>query len=336
MMKDKLLIPVFFFLICPELGAQNRIYGQITLDSVWQPVVYLSIIKDFDEMNSISNEMIIEKADINTSGSFVLNTEYLPEGDNFYRFHIARKNDPPASLIIGGREENHFFLIINKKFPLQIVDTNSFDFIKDAVVTGYAPNIIIDKINDIASFLDSTGFSGSYIKADLIKSAVYNKLRSIADTCTNPLASLYALYKSSFEKDYEVNKQFYKDYLSKWRKERSSYFDKFRKKLPATSRLSTFLLVLSCILFTLAGGSLLMIYFKHSKKERNPVYELTVQERKIYALISEGKSNKEISELLNISLSTVKSHINNIYSKLNIYSRKDILNLNLEMKEKSL
>jgi DNA-binding NarL/FixJ family response regulator len=43
-----------------------------------------------------------------------------------------------------------------------------------------------------------------------------------------------------------------------------------------------------------------------------------------------GKSNKEISDELNIGLSTVKSHVNRIYSKLEIKSRKDILNLNIE------
>ena len=46
---------------------------------------------------------------------------------------------------------------------------------------------------------------------------------------------------------------------------------------------------------------------------------LSVQERKIYTLLKEGKSNKEISEELNIGLSTVKSHASNIYSKLKIF-----------------
>ena len=37
-----------------------------------------------------------------------------------------------------------------------------------------------------------------------------------------------------------------------------------------------------------------------------------------------GITNKEIAEQLFISLSTVKSHINTIYSKLSISSRKEI------------
>ncbi|MBW6496876.1 MAG: helix-turn-helix transcriptional regulator [Bacteroidales bacterium] len=55
--------------------------------------------------------------------------------------------------------------------------------------------------------------------------------------------------------------------------------------------------------------------------------DLTVQERKVFSMIMEGKTNKEISESLMVSLSTVKSHVNSIYSKLEINSRKDALNL---------
>ena len=51
---------------------------------------------------------------------------------------------------------------------------------------------------------------------------------------------------------------------------------------------------------------------------------LSPQEQKVIELIHEKLSNKEIAEKLFISLSTVKTHINNIYSKLSISSRKEI------------
>lgn len=40
-----------------------------------------------------------------------------------------------------------------------------------------------------------------------------------------------------------------------------------------------------------------------------------------------GKSNNEIAEQHFISLSTVKTHINNIYKKLNISSREELKNI---------
>ena len=49
--------------------------------------------------------------------------------------------------------------------------------------------------------------------------------------------------------------------------------------------------------------------------------ELTERQRKVYDLIISGKTNKEIMTELFIEQSTLKTHINQIYKKLNIKSR---------------
>ncbi|MEM6805319.1 MAG: helix-turn-helix transcriptional regulator, partial [Bacteroidota bacterium] len=72
-----------------------------------------------------------------------------------------------------------------------------------------------------------------------------------------------------------------------------------------------------------------VIQFFRKKQSENLSYrlnELSIQERKIFALIQAGKSNKEISEALHIEPTTVKSHLRNVYGKLNISSRKEALN----------
>lgn len=53
--------------------------------------------------------------------------------------------------------------------------------------------------------------------------------------------------------------------------------------------------------------------------------KLSKQESIIKELIRQGKSNKEIATELFVSVSTVKTHITNLYSKLGIASRKEIL-----------
>ena len=209
-----------------------------------------------------------------------------------------------------------------------ITDTNQLEFLRDVRFNGYYPNYIIQKIDEIAGYLDSANFNGSSIKTELIRGAIFEKLRLIADTCSNPVVSLYALYKSKFENNYSINQQFYKNYLSKWKKEQSSYFIEFRKKIPASRNLENWFFILICFL-SFGIGVILTLHYKRSGNNRvNIIEDLSVQERKIYALIVNGKSNKEIYEELSIGLSTVKTHINSIYSKLNINSRKDILNLN--------
>lgn len=52
---------------------------------------------------------------------------------------------------------------------------------------------------------------------------------------------------------------------------------------------------------------------------------LSFRETEIIELISQGKTNKEIAHVLNISENTVKYHVKNIYTKLNIKSRKEVL-----------
>ena len=54
---------------------------------------------------------------------------------------------------------------------------------------------------------------------------------------------------------------------------------------------------------------------------------LSFREREIFNLIVSSKSNKEIAAEVNISVNTVKFHVKNIYGKLNIKSRKEVLKI---------
>lgn len=59
-------------------------------------------------------------------------------------------------------------------------------------------------------------------------------------------------------------------------------------------------------------------------------YELTSREKEVLSLINKGYSNQEIADNLNISLSTVKKHIYNLYGKTGVSSRGQLLSLFLE------
>lgn len=67
---------------------------------------------------------------------------------------------------------------------------------------------------------------------------------------------------------------------------------------------------------------------KHSKIRSNGFGDLlnglTERQREVYDLIISGKTNKEIMTELFIEQSTLKSHINQIYGKLNIKSRSEL------------
>ena len=52
---------------------------------------------------------------------------------------------------------------------------------------------------------------------------------------------------------------------------------------------------------------------------------LTTREREILQLLAEGKSNKEVANLLNLSLYTVETHRGNIFQKLNLHGTADLI-----------
>jgi two-component system, NarL family, response regulator NreC len=55
-------------------------------------------------------------------------------------------------------------------------------------------------------------------------------------------------------------------------------------------------------------------------------YELlTTREREILQLLAEGKSNKEVASILNLSLYTVETHRGNILQKLNLHSVPELI-----------
>ena len=56
-------------------------------------------------------------------------------------------------------------------------------------------------------------------------------------------------------------------------------------------------------------------------------HSLTSQERKVLEQIHNGKRNKEIASILNVDISTIKTHINNIYKKKGVHTRTGMLNI---------
>jgi DNA-binding CsgD family transcriptional regulator len=62
-------------------------------------------------------------------------------------------------------------------------------------------------------------------------------------------------------------------------------------------------------------------------------YQISKREREIMELILQGKSNKEIEDGLFISYNTVKNHIYNLYQKLGVKSRGQLINFILETRK---
>jgi len=62
-----------------------------------------------------------------------------------------------------------------------------------------------------------------------------------------------------------------------------------------------------------------------AKRERGPASDLSEREKEILTLIAEGLSNQQIAGRLVISVTTVKTHVGNIFNKLGVTSRTQAL-----------
>jgi len=87
--------------------------------------------------------------------------------------------------------------------------------------------------------------------------------------------------------------------------------------------------------YVLAFSALLLVYFynrfsemsrKGEKKQPDlSQYKVTERETEVIECICNGMTNKEIAKTLNISVNTVNNHVANIFEKMNINSRVDLL-----------
>lgn len=66
---------------------------------------------------------------------------------------------------------------------------------------------------------------------------------------------------------------------------------------------------------------------ENAKIELLGMEKLSVQEQNLAKLILQGYSESEIAKEMNITLNTQKSYRKNLYTKLNIHSRRELFNL---------
>ena len=85
------------------------------------------------------------------------------------------------------------------------------------------------------------------------------------------------------------------------------------------------IIIATFLLFILSFGIILGRTKESTKTIAEFETNLTDREKEIVLLIIQQKKNIEIANTLFVELSTIKSHINNIYKKENVNNRKEII-----------
>lgn len=302
-----------------------HISGSLSMDETWDSEIFLSHIPTFEDMYVMSNEMIIARTAIDSLGCFQFNIDFLPEEDNLYRLHMIKKEDTPATLIIGGKDENHFFLIANRLSQIHLSNQATNPPFRKISFENSTKNTAFHQIIQMVFTADSIAAEGSASKRLFIENQLHKDLLVIADTSGVFLVSLFAIYQSGFAAGDASDMAFYKSSIKRWDNQNNGYLNALKSQLPVKNGRNPMLMVLM-VASVLAGGGFFIM--KSRVRTATRFEKLSIQERKIYELLQQGASNQEISNHFNIGLSTVKSHVSSIYSKLNVKSRKDIANMN--------
>ena len=175
---------------------------------------------------------------------------------------------------------------------------------------------------------------------------LHDDLLHFADTCSSPLVALAAINHTDFDEYFDKDKRLYEDFGQRLQRKlsHSTYTRNYLRKLHYYSHSnapifpSWIIIGLLVAQFLVIFGLVYWIYQlrqklinKANEKAQNDKTQqelignrLTRKEREILDLMLKDRSNKEIATALFIELSTVKTHINKIYSKLQVKSRQEL------------
>ena len=64
-----------------------------------------------------------------------------------------------------------------------------------------------------------------------------------------------------------------------------------------------------------------MQHFHHEKTRSGGEHSLSTREREVLEQLSKGLLYKEIADVLNVNIETIRKHCHNIYEKLRVNSR---------------
>ena len=334
----------YLFLLLPFISwAQYEFSGKVNAEHI-NGTIYLSVVDNYRKISGVFPEQIIDKTRANAEGVFIFNGDLLPSENRIYRIHVDACDEDDAA-------NNHFTgHCLNSQEVVFIANNTSLISLPFSFENEMFCSIISDEVQanaflKIDSLKNDMRFAfGTYrseANRKLNSQKWFTVLQDYGEQMNEPLAELYSY---AFFSDRTSN--LYGYYLEDLKK--TSYYDNLLKRLEAKYPSATYTAQykaelqadknlinpsssasISWWVYLLGGVALLSIlgnfYFFGKVKNGNNIIEkkqsLSAQEQKVLDLILEDKSNKEIAAEIFVSVSTVKTHINNLYKKLEVKNR---------------
>ena len=349
MALKKLVYIILSFFIASSSSALE-IKGTIDLSEQWQPKVFLALLNSPNDIFVASPDFIIAETFINPDGSFEINTQSVPDDERFYRLYLVQGNNASVEFS-ATQNKNYFHLLLNRQSEIVLSATTRNNSLEVSKLDGSADTkVIFDFDNKFEK--KSRELSGVLPKAQstFLSQELETFIHSVVTDASNPYVGLYALYHiEDKETDFLRNSDFYFNFQKRLEDElpvtpyTEAYsalldelvgFREFVCEMPGVQpKWKDWLMIVEAVVI-LVLLVILIGLFQQLKKMRSlesdsannlkPLYEgLTLKQQEILSLLAAGKTNKEIAQELFVELSTVKTHINNIYRQLGVSTRKE-------------
>ncbi|WP_271711719.1 response regulator transcription factor [Marinigracilibium pacificum] len=341
-MQRSLLLSGFLFLVISHFCfGQYSISGYLDTP-MKNKRVYLSLLS-FDEQSTMATKQFLMSTLTDSSGYFSFEGKLLSEKHAFYRIHSRIEEDQTELQLFFDENRKNFHVFIfsnqdtivfkrnNKYWFSSNTNTNPIDR-EWQEIDSYANRLT----NELLTVTDSNQKNQSFAQV-LSELKAYSEKKKF-----HPLVTLISLsevepniLKEDFKNDpgyYEelqnsLNDYYDNDGYAKQLKELIIDFSKaetqqdldfYRRMTYILGALSSFLIIGVVFLF-------IKLNQKGNEISSHENINLTNQEERIADLIIQDKSNKEIANELFVSLSTVKTHIRNIYAKLEVSNRQEFV-----------
>lgn len=339
---------LILFFVFGSVSAQFQFRGQVSHE-FRSKNVFLSLVEDYRKTSRVHMDQIFQTTVADSLGYFSFEGNHIPNSNRMYRIHVdaCDKDESEKKHFLGSCTDTESILFIAKNGDtLSLpVGTNQQAFC-EVISTNPVSGALLELDELKEELVISILGQPTEVAETLTFKKWIQKFQEASKSTGDPLVELYGYdFLSSREND---THEYYLENLKE-----SKYYEALGQRLaktyPNTSFTGQFQRELKGDIFMISedqtvegrfewgyltyfilGLAVFLVasfgYLKWKRgKNQNPFDGLSPQERKVLNAILDGKSNKEIAADFFISLSTVKSHINSVYKKLDMSSRDEIL-----------
>ena len=311
---------LFFVLIFLgyQLTAQTAISGKIDFENaILESKVYLAKL-NIQHIEDLKYAKSIAWSEIKEDGTFSFDKKHIADKDAVYRIYVNRFERAIKDTISEGAT-----------FILSSSDQVDFSK-KDRPFVNYVSSNHADK-----EWKKFRTFETELSQSELAQEESAEQFKSYAkDSIRILMVKLIGIKeleaKLLLDQDIAKNQDFYLALLDELKESEiphENYLFLEKRLAFLTQEIvaekyawsKTINFILGCLVLGLGA----ILFFR--RKRQLALTDLSKQERTIQNLILQGKTNKEIANELFISISTVKTHITNIYSKLRVSNRQELL-----------